>query len=177
MIKVADLTDVKTSRPLLVYRHKEQPLWGGPYKSTVLHISTKRGTKGKNPCYFITNCNLAISHASHYPFNDVPRHKDYYPGFQLCTRCGSQEDFEVALAEYHRQAKQQSAEYKAQRAAEEAQWQADNNACAYALARLADLLESVIPPIYEFKAESHKVTLALDGFRFTVTVERDKRDE
>jgi len=177
MTKVSDLVNIKDGKPLLVYRQQWPSTWRDEVKATVLHISTKRGTKNDNPCYFITNCNRAMEHADHWNKSVVPEHEDYYPGFRLCTRCGSDEDFDAALAEYHCQSKQWERGYKARRAAEEAQREVNNAECEAALSEITDWLRE-LPEYYQLVDETAYHVGITDGkFRFTVTVSKERADD
>jgi len=86
-VKMADLKITKRQWPILV----------ATGASGILHISDSNGTKQLGlrtvEHYIVTRCNRALHH---------PWYPKTTKGYKLCSRCGTEEDFLEALADYQR---------------------------------------------------------------------------
>lgn len=120
-VKVSDL-EVTERTPTLVYISQRASSQALEDPLPILHICKRIGKTGggkyRSPdCYSVTDCNRPLRYD--HTFSD----KDLSPTeFRLCSRCGTQADFEQVLADYHKAHKewlkrdaQRTQEKKAQR--------------------------------------------------------------
>lgn len=102
-VKVKDL-EVTERTPILVYVSRRTS-WATEAPLPILHICKRigktDGSEYRSPdCYDVTDCNRPLNWSN--TFSD----KDLSPTeFRLCSRCGTQADFEQALADYHQEHK------------------------------------------------------------------------
>lgn len=159
-IKVSDLTDVKD---------RGLPLLYAASGSDVLHVVRREGyvvsnsNRGSKTTYMVTDCNRPIEWGTSF-------HEGVISGWhgRLCSRCGTPEQFQKALNDYHRLWKESNDAYKAREAAKQAE-----------LKRIWSLAaESAGDFSYDLEAQKDRLGLTdivSDGYNITAVLTIDGR--
>lgn len=167
-LRVSDLQLTGRAWPVLVR---------ASYNTGLLHISVHNGL-WKNPSeskyasdrYFVvTKCKRPFENDVGFPIGI-----DKLSNYQLCSRCGTLEDFEAALEDY----KAGRAAQRLERQKEEEERRAKAQRDAEVRAQLASKIASFLnyPPLFEAHADNGKVFVQYEGvlYRLPVMEERER---
>jgi hypothetical protein len=164
--KVSDLVDVEEKGIPLLYSAGE---------SEVLHIVRREGKSARKRSgsiggyptrYDITDCNRLIEWGSVYTGGVASE----WHG-RLCSKCGTPEQFQEVLREYHRTRKESYDAYEARQAAERLERERVWNLAREAAEKLAVELLAV-DGLTEIDQDSYRITAVfeIDGRRHPVVI-------
>ncbi len=171
-----ELTNIRPRElPLVSYVDNRPSSSYGEYKPLVLHINNRVGdalvyqsySSGKEMREFdLTRCNRVLDYDRTFTNGVIPSNGD----FKLCSRCGTLEQFQETLNEYHRQCIEINVKHKAKQKEDEL--------------RSGELAEQRHAALKKFIGESGvafeineygtEASILVDGFKFVLEVKEAK---
>ncbi len=183
-IKVSDLIVTERETPLIIYAEQREPSYrsGKEPKKPLLHICKRNGSRqgrmyydiAHEECYEVTNCNHPFAWSNGYYRQELE-----LGSYRLCARCGTQSDFEAALAKYHKVQKESREQYQQREQEKEARRQEERLALAERLSSVGIEILSHRPRSSAAKVEFvgnplYKILVHLDGHTYEIKEVQEK---